>query len=204
MELVQRAPQRGHGFNGQGFTFGIGVGTDLQSIAAHEAGHWVGLGHSNVQSATMYFAYSGGTGSRDLHADDEEGVCFLYSRPCSCASDAECETGEVCSAELCVVPPCESDADCTPGLECDVSGDCIVPPANPTLIVRGSRSATPVGCVESTPTALCVRAARPMPTVEVRAKSVSTAETRRTSVRYPATRPPIARETAVASARIWA
>ncbi len=52
---------------------------DLQSVAAHEIGHLLGLQHSPLADATMYFSTPpGATGGRSLHPDDTNAVCFLY------------------------------------------------------------------------------------------------------------------------------
>jgi len=48
---------------------------DLFSIALHEIGHSLGLGHSSVEEALMYPYYSG---VNTLHADDIAGIQFLY------------------------------------------------------------------------------------------------------------------------------
>lgn len=117
-------------FNGVGFRFTDGPnGTDLQSIATHEIGHLLGLGHSNLESATMYAAYIGGTGARSLHQDDINGVCSLYTQSCSCTTSAQCSGGQQCIGGQCRKPPCTSDAMCDTGLAC-VSGDCVVPPCS--------------------------------------------------------------------------
>ena len=94
-------------FNGVGFDFttssnpGWGS-TDLQSIAAHENGHWVGLDHSNVNGATMWFSYPGGISARSLHDDDEAGVCNAHPGTCgpdepACPIDAELTCGSTVS-----------------------------------------------------------------------------------------------------------
>ncbi|MEX1023977.1 MAG: matrixin family metalloprotease [Planctomycetota bacterium] len=57
----------------QGTVFDI----DIQTVAAHEFGHALGLGHSAVSNATMYPAYFG-TAGRSLHADDIAGVQAIY------------------------------------------------------------------------------------------------------------------------------
>jgi hypothetical protein len=55
------------------------VQIDLQSILTHEAGHFLGLGHTPVQEATMFSDYKPGTISlRDLAEDDRAGLCAAY------------------------------------------------------------------------------------------------------------------------------
>ncbi|KAB0794492.1 hypothetical protein PPYR_11331 [Photinus pyralis] len=50
---------------------------DFYSVAIHELGHSMGLGHSNVKEAIMYPAYMGGGRDR-LHDDDYDGMMRLY------------------------------------------------------------------------------------------------------------------------------
>jgi hypothetical protein len=52
---------------------------DLQSIITHEAGHFLGLAHSQDPDATMWASYSMGDDSfRTLSADDAAGICAVY------------------------------------------------------------------------------------------------------------------------------
>jgi hypothetical protein len=52
---------------------------DLQSIATHEAGHFLGLGHSLAKGATMNASYNPRTTDfRTLSADDVAGICAIY------------------------------------------------------------------------------------------------------------------------------
>jgi hypothetical protein len=54
---------------------------DLQSIVIHEAGHTLGLSHSPVGYATMFYRYDQNDGSlllRTLSDDDVAGICEVY------------------------------------------------------------------------------------------------------------------------------
>lgn len=53
---------------------------DLESIVTHEAGHFIGIGHSPVQDATMYNMASapGDIGMRSLAQDDIDATCTIY------------------------------------------------------------------------------------------------------------------------------
>lgn len=102
-----------------------GQNTDLQSIATHEFGHVLGLGHSSTSQATMFASYVGGTSMRTLHDVDIAGVCDLYPGSCGCQSDGDCPSNEICENDRCVEGPCQSDAEC-PGEEICDGGDCVV------------------------------------------------------------------------------
>jgi MYXO-CTERM domain-containing protein len=68
-------------FNDVGFCWndsGTRGCVDTQSIATHEEGHFLGLGHTNVADATMAAFYADGSSLRTLADDDIEGVCALY------------------------------------------------------------------------------------------------------------------------------
>jgi len=67
-----------------GFTFFAGTtgcsgGFYIEDIAAHEFGHALGMGHSDIAGATMYPSVSYcNTANRTLDADDIAGVRTLY------------------------------------------------------------------------------------------------------------------------------
>lgn len=51
---------------------------DLESVAVHEIGHLLGLGHSSVEGAIMFPTISSGTRKVELASDDVVGVQQLY------------------------------------------------------------------------------------------------------------------------------
>ncbi|KAL4283739.1 hypothetical protein GQ457_16G001810 [Hibiscus cannabinus] len=55
-----------------------GSQVDLESIAVHEIGHNLGLGHSEDQNAIMFPTFNAGTTKRDLGQDDISGLRALY------------------------------------------------------------------------------------------------------------------------------
>jgi len=69
-------------------TDGPCTGYDLQSIVTHEAGHFIGIGHSPLRDATMYFegGAPGSIGMRTLAQDDIDATCTIYP-PGSLQSD---------------------------------------------------------------------------------------------------------------------
>lgn len=60
---------------------------DLRSILTHEAGHFLGLAHSQYTDAVMFAHYQQGLST--LTTDDIDAVCSIYDAPargCACAS----------------------------------------------------------------------------------------------------------------------
>jgi MYXO-CTERM domain-containing protein len=83
---------------------------DLQSILTHEAGHFLGLAHSDVDCSspdhcpTMDAAYQTGTSDfRDLEPDDVAGICAIYPRDRAVSGDETCSPRHGFSGE-CGVP----------------------------------------------------------------------------------------------------
>ncbi|MCB9161266.1 MAG: matrixin family metalloprotease [Caldilineaceae bacterium] len=54
---------------------------DLQTVALHEFGHWLSLGHDDSQGATMYPSLMPGTLKRTLAPNDIAGIGYIY--PCA-------------------------------------------------------------------------------------------------------------------------
>lgn len=135
-------------FNGS-HTWSVGgSGVDVQSIALHEIGHFIGLDHPcdtssgaeencNPASRTVMAPEWSGELDRAPRADDEEGVRALYpagaddksgcdgpfrkGERCSC--DGECIDGLVCAAvgsgqRVCAERCASDDSDCGSGFAC--------------------------------------------------------------------------------------
>ncbi|PQM32862.1 metalloendoproteinase 3-MMP [Prunus yedoensis var. nudiflora] len=52
---------------------------DLETVALHEIGHLLGLGHSSVQGAIMFPSIGSGVTQQSLHGDDIQGIKALYN-----------------------------------------------------------------------------------------------------------------------------
>lgn len=63
----------------------------LPAIARHEAGHFIGLAHSQEHTAAMYAFYS--PGMESLTQDDIDGVCAVYppASGCSCSTEGRAD-----------------------------------------------------------------------------------------------------------------
>jgi len=99
-------------FNGHMDPFGVcpadgcdGEGmTDLRNVVTHEAGHFLGLAHSDDESSTMWCdAAPGDVDKRDLGLDDVSGLCAIYgpnAKPDPDAASAQLQkrTNRSCSA----------------------------------------------------------------------------------------------------------
>ncbi len=62
-------------------TSGASGAKDIESIAAHEAGHMLGISHTAVRSSTMYFVLPGGLAARSLQDDDVAVYRKAYGSP---------------------------------------------------------------------------------------------------------------------------
>ncbi|MDF1799738.1 MAG: matrixin family metalloprotease [Planctomycetota bacterium] len=64
--------------DGPGTSVGGGSNIDLQSVACHEYGHALGLGHSTSGPATMAAFIQSGVNARSIESDDSNGVKAVY------------------------------------------------------------------------------------------------------------------------------
>lgn len=146
-------------FNGIDYTWTTNprsqTDVDAQSIITHESGHFLGLGHSNTASATMYYAYSGGTASRSLETDDINGVCTLYpSGPgTECTIARACPNAGTCQNGYCIAAaPDGGTAGTTLGDDCAGTATC----GGSLFCVCMDQAQTQCSCTrDCSPTAAC-------------------------------------------------
>ncbi|MDC0680346.1 matrixin family metalloprotease [Sorangium atrum] len=98
-------------FNDVGFCWndtGNNGCVDTQSIATHEEGHFLGLGHSSERSATMTPYYVVGSSMRTIEQDDIDGVCALYPIGGTTAANAASATSAAAGGGGC--DSCSNDS----------------------------------------------------------------------------------------------
>jgi hypothetical protein len=108
---------------------------DLQNVLTHEAGHFLGLGHSPESGATMASrATVGEVKKRDLTEDDRGGLCSIYDEPltdrCTQADfDPDRGFSPICKPPAVVASP-SSNSGCsvaTPGGQARRVGQGVAP-----------------------------------------------------------------------------
>ncbi|MBO6938805.1 MAG: matrixin family metalloprotease [Deltaproteobacteria bacterium] len=164
--------------NGVNFTWitgsGRGSNVNAYSIILHEAGHYYGLGHSDLSSATMYFAYQGGIDA--LGTDDQNGICTLYpgegGGPVDCTTTG-CPSGQVCESGVCMAETGDGTlcAPCTDSGQCGGSGDfCLSYPDGRGYCGTSCSSSGECGaggqCVSTTAGGQCIRIQGGQPSCE--------------------------------------
>jgi hypothetical protein len=110
---------------------------DLTSVVTHEAGHFLGMAHSEQNQAVMYATYDKGRSSaRELFGDDVRGICSVYrpdgTRP---VLGGKVTTGGACDPTpyLGLQRDCESDSS---------SSGCSASPTPGSLAESGKTGAT--------------------------------------------------------------
>lgn len=111
---------------------------DIGTVALHEIGHFIGLGHVDCADAVMFKFNDGKAIERELSVHEQAGLCSIYPPRNAaetardfgeqCQDSAPCGTGLICVREpgynadqpwgFCSTT-CSVDADCSPGFECD-------------------------------------------------------------------------------------
>lgn len=101
---------------------------DVESVVLHEAGHFIGLDHSNTVSSVMYPSVAPGEIKRTLAQIDIQDTCQVYpgtpgTQGYACTTSTVCTGGLVCrgpsagGAKICTV-------DCTNGQTCPTGYAC--------------------------------------------------------------------------------
>jgi hypothetical protein len=105
---------------------------DVESIATHEAGHFLGLAHTPSVSAVMYATYTIGDIKRDLDpGTDVQDVCTVYpsqtaggtqgdlcQNPSNCGTAAPVCAGAAGGGGMICTQSCTTSASCPTGYQC--------------------------------------------------------------------------------------
>lgn len=79
--------------------------TDLRNVVTHEAGHFLGLAHSDDESSTMWCdAAPGDVDKRSLGSDDVAGICAIYG-PDAFPAPVPARRKSSASSVLCAAAP---------------------------------------------------------------------------------------------------
>lgn len=102
---------------------------DLVSVLTHEVGHFLGVAHSDVPEAVMYWQYAAGTTRRKLHQDDIDAICTIYppDRIAACEPTPKGGLQDTCGVESKLASP-----GCTMG-----RGDTAPAPSGATMSALG-------------------------------------------------------------------
>ncbi|MED5465628.1 MAG: matrixin family metalloprotease [Myxococcota bacterium] len=108
---------------------------DVQTVALHEAGHFVGLGHVDCGGAVMYPEGSGAASHHILTSHEGIGVCALYPPRSGtgermtgefCESPVQCPENNTCLVSAIGATPygscvklCAGDQECDEGFFCE-------------------------------------------------------------------------------------
>ncbi len=115
--------------NGVQWSDNLSLGTyDAESVLLHEAGHFLGLNHTQATNAVMYAYINLQQQKRVLDPLDATDVCTVYpagagAQGAACTTNADCGTPRVClgrqgaTTKMCTTP-CTSSSTCAAGYTC--------------------------------------------------------------------------------------
>jgi hypothetical protein len=97
---------------------------DVEAVAVHEVGHWIGFDHNSFPGSSLNAIYSNGLDERTLTCDDTAGVCELYSTAgWSCSDDIYCPCSRTCVDGTCQIDGGDDDDAVDPGDDDDAGDD---------------------------------------------------------------------------------
>jgi hypothetical protein len=122
---------------------------DVESVVTHEAGHYIGIDHTNSGNAVMNPSIAPGAVKRDLLAPDQNDLCTVYpgasgGQGTPCTNVAMCAAGLVCEGpagstnRICTQDCNAAGAACPTGSSCQPStaGFACLPQQAPSDLCR--------------------------------------------------------------------
>jgi hypothetical protein len=107
----------------------------LVQVLTHETGHFIGIAHTPVSAATMYYAYNA-SNKGDLVSDDVEAVCTIYgpdgTRAAAMAPDGGLVDGGTAQPETISASACDPTPYGGQASACDAGATDAGDPGTPT------------------------------------------------------------------------
>lgn len=135
---------------------------DFVDVLTHEIGHVLGLAHSPLRAAVMFFSVRGvGPIYKGLHSDDRNAICTLYPGTNVCKKVSDCAPCFQCIRGRCVAPSkpiprlCKG---CSNSSQCGTDGVCVSGPEGSRCLQKCFGTCCPTGyrCEQLKEGATCV------------------------------------------------